>query len=46
MTQAPMVRKGPKRKMKKAEARVEPQLQVAENIISSLKRVHMRVKKY
>jgi hypothetical protein len=46
MTQTQMVRKAPKRKMKKAEGRVEPQLKVAEDIISSLKRVHMRVKKY
>lgn len=35
-----------KKPMKKSEKIVEPDMMVAQNIVSSLKRVHMRVPKY
>jgi hypothetical protein len=35
-----------KRQPKKAEVKIDPQMEVAEKIVSSLKRVHMRVPKY
>lgn len=38
--------KGRKRTMKKADHKTDPNYFVAEKIVASLNRVHMRVKKY
>ena len=38
--------RGRRRSMKKAQEKPQPEFQVAQQIVASLSRVHMRVKKY